>query len=399
MTAPNLSVVVALCCLVAVKETNAFRSTAFLRKYHLASTSSVYMSDDWKDSSNDSNQWSGGLGDLMNTETDWQDMLSSRKDGSFWSSFEPSKEREDDDSASSTAAPTTEEEESEAWLDTLAALSAEEVEFNMKEADRADKVRQMEEWQFSPEVIASTLGVATTTELEKDDVAGMSDYRQGSYLDEIDLETVESHTQVSGFFRFCCIWSRHSKTHMLPCQVERDEETGDLVRTQMVYVDEHTCIGCTNCATIAQSTFFMHSEHGRARVFQQWGDDDETIQIAIETCPVDCIHYVPYDELERLEVERRDQNINFKARLVSQAEDGNALSHRVGGGMFTAPQVISSNMSARCNNCPSRGCKNCPMYGVGENPEFQRKEKERLARIERRKLQQQREAEQKSAEL
>ena len=69
----------------------------------------------------------------------------------------------------------------------------------------------------------------------------------------------------------------------------------------MVYVDEVTCIGCTNCAMIAQSTFFMEPEHGRARVFEQWGDDDETIQVAIETCPVDCIHYVPYEELKSLE--------------------------------------------------------------------------------------------------
>ena len=114
---------------------------------------------------------------------------------------------------------------------------------------------------------------------------------------------------------------------------------------------------------------------------------------------LDSIHYVPYDELKRLEVERRKQNINFKARLVSQAEDGNALSHRVGGGMFTAPQQISSNMSARCNNCPSRGCRDCPMFGVGKNPEYERKEKIRLEKIERRKLQQQREEEQKSAEL
>jgi 4Fe-4S single cluster domain of Ferredoxin I len=66
---------------------------------------------------------------------------------------------------------------------------------------------------------------------------------------------------------------------------------------------------------IAQSTFFMQQDHGRARVFQQWGDDDETIQIAIQTCPVDCIHYVPYDELVRLEVDRRDQNINPKVSL------------------------------------------------------------------------------------
>ena len=231
--------------------TSAFRSTATFR-YHPRPSMQLYS--DWKDDANDSNQWAGGLNDLMNTETDWQDMLSSRKDGSFWSSFEPSKEegQTDKDSSAKASADAT-EDDAEAWLDTLAGLAAEEVEFNMKEADRADKVRQMEEWQFSPEVIASTLGVATDTKLEQDEVDGMAVYRQQSYLDEVDLETVESHTMV-----------------------ERDEETGDLIRTQMVYVDEHTCIGCTNCATIAQSTFFMHSEHGRARVFQQWGDDDES---------------------------------------------------------------------------------------------------------------------------
>lgn len=141
----------------------------------------------------------------MDSETDWQDMLNSKQDGSFWSSFDSSDETtgETDNNASSKVAPKTEEEESEAWLDTLAALSAEEVEFNMKEADRADKVRQMEEWQFSPEIIASTLGVATTTELEQDEVAGMSDYRLGSYLDEIDLETVESHSMVRKLFCAC----------------------------------------------------------------------------------------------------------------------------------------------------------------------------------------------------
>jgi ferredoxin len=151
---------------------------------------------------------------------------------------------------------------------------------------------------------------------------------------------------------------------------------------------------------VAQSTFFMNDEHGRARVFQQWGDDDETIQIAIETCPVDCIHYVPFDELVKLEIDRRNQNINPKGRLVSQAENGNSLSHRAGGpNMFTAPQKISGNMGSRCNNCPSRGCRDCPMFGVGKNPEFERKEKERLQKRERRRLQQLREEQRKTADL
>ena len=102
----------------------------------------------------------------------------------------------------------------------------------------------------------------------------------------------------------------------------------------------------------------MEQEHGRARVFDQWGDDDETIAIAIETCPVDCIHYVPYDELKSLEIERRGQNINFKARLVNQGEFGGGTAG--GATAFTGPQKISGNMGSRCNNCPTRGCKNCP---------------------------------------
>ena len=158
---------------------------------------------------------------------------------------------------------------------------------------------------------------------------------------------------------------------------------------------EHACIGCTNCAMVAQSTFFMESGLGRARVFNQWGDDDETIQIAIETCPVDCIHYVPYEELVRLEIERRDQNINFKARLVNQQEyGGNSI---VGG--FTAPQKISGNMGSRCNNCPSRGCKNCPMYGVGKNPYFEQKEKERKEKAARRRMKKRMEDSDRTAEL
>jgi hypothetical protein len=113
---------------------------------------------------------------------------------------------------------------------------------------------------------------------------------------------------------------------------------------------------------VAQSTFFMEQELGRARVFQQWGDDEETIQIAIETCPVDCIHYVPYDELKKLEIERRDQNINFKSRLVNSGDygGGGGAGSYGGSSAYTAPQKISGNMKPRCNNCPSRGCKNCP---------------------------------------
>jgi ferredoxin len=355
-----------------------------------------FMSEEWNDStSSDSNQWrsSDELSSMKNPDNeeqqqeDWQAMLARREDGSFWQTFQASDddseiEGENLDKTPKTAAETEQDlvdANADAWLEQLASLTAEEVEFNLLEAERADKARQMQEWGFDTQTIANTLNIAIDDRLERtDDLAGMQSYRVASYLDSTDLKLVESHTMV-----------------------EKDPETGEPVRQQMVYVDEHTCIGCTNCAMIAQSTFFMNDEHGRARVFQQWGDTEETIQIAIETCPVDCIHYVPYDELEKLEIDRRGQNINFKARLVSQGEYGGlGLSHRVGGAnAFTAPQKISGNMGARCNNCPSRGCKTCPMFGVGKNPEFEKKEQERKARLERARVQRQREEDNKATDL
>lgn len=218
--------------------------TAFFRRY---------AGKDWEGRNEGSGASPGWKAD--EGSPDWES-----EDGSLWSTFESAA----DEKSAGTAAPDV-EDDTESWLDRLQSLTAEEVEYNAKEADRADKARQMEEWGFNSETIANTLDVATDTKLEDaDDVEGMKLYREESYIDTVDLETVESHTTV-----------------------DLDEETKEPVRSQMVYVDEHSCIGCTNCAMIAQSTFFMHSEHGRARVFQQWGDDEETIQIAIETCPVD----------------------------------------------------------------------------------------------------------------
>lgn len=335
----------------------------------------------------DPNRWIGSDEEKLLGDASWEDTLALREDGSLWSSFESS----DDDSGINASAIDLSADidgGEEAWLDSLQNIAAEEINFMTKEADRADKARQMEEMGFSSESISATLGVATNEELESDfenplfEAFKEETAKTGFGLvvyDDIDKNTVESHTQV-----------------------EWDDEEDEPVRSQHVYVDEVTCIGCTNCAMIAQSTFFMESEHGRARVFQQWGDDDETIAVAIKTCPVDCIHYVPYDELKRLEIERRNQNINFKARLVNQGEYRSGVGYQAkygGGSLFTDQQVISGNMGARCNNCPSRGCSNCPMYGVGKNPEFIRKEKKRKEKLAKAEMKRKMESQNKRAEL
>mmetsp|Transcript_18062 Transcript_18062/g.25515 ORF Transcript_18062/g.25515 Transcript_18062/m.25515 type:complete len:421 (-) Transcript_18062:408-1670(-) len=341
---------------------------------------------DFDDTSEDANTWISSDIPAIQDQGDWEASLKEKEDGSFWSSFSTSEGDIDSVSNISNNAPLEDFDDGEIFLDTIASIGAEEINFMNVEADRADKLREMQERGFSKESISATLGVSTD---ESKEVESQNEVFQkfqeetkktgfGMYIDDdIDLQTVESH-----------------KT------VDIDEDTGDPIRTQMVYVDEHACIGCTNCAMIAQSTFFMEEDYGRARVFQQWGDDDETIQVAIETCPVDCIHYVPYSELVDLEIGRRDQTINFKARLVNQGEYGGGANHRVGAAnSFSSPQKISGNMGSRCKNCPTLGCKNCPMYGVGKNPYFEKKEKERKERLARKRMEAQRENNNKSADL
>mmetsp|Transcript_38569 Transcript_38569/g.44020 ORF Transcript_38569/g.44020 Transcript_38569/m.44020 type:complete len:389 (-) Transcript_38569:73-1239(-) len=322
---------------------------------------SQYREDD---SSLDPNEWIGSDETGLDT-SDWEATLESQKSGTYWSDFESSNTVDGDEVISSTSS----EDDAEAYLDTLAQISADENEFSAKDAERADRARQMEEWGFEASTISNVLDIATDTSREQS-VEGMKEYQEEGYyeweeedyLDE-DLNVIDSHKRV-----------------------EKDPDTEEPIRTQMVYVDEHDCIGCYNCANVAENTFFMEEDHGRARVYSQWGDDDETIQIAIETCPVDCIHYIPYEELVSLETSRRDINLNVAARLV-------------GGDARGGRQQISGNMASRCNNCPSRGCPDCPMFGVGKNPEFEKREKEREQKMQKRKIQLQRQESKKITEL
>lgn len=86
-----------------------------------------------------------------------------------------------------------------------------------------------------------------------------------------------------------------------------EPELGGLLRQKGAYVDETTCIGCKNCAHVAPDTFYIEPNYGRARVFNQDGDSEEIIDEAIDTCPVNCIHWVDYTELKKLEKQRKNQ--------------------------------------------------------------------------------------------
>ncbi|MDZ8027825.1 MAG: ferredoxin [Nostoc sp. SerVER01] len=98
-----------------------------------------------------------------------------------------------------------------------------------------------------------------------------------------------------------------------------EPELGGMLRQNGVYVDEITCIGCKHCAHVARNTFYIEPDYGRSRVIRQDGDAEEIIQEAIDTCPVDCIHWVDYTELKKLEEERKYQVIPVVGYPVEQA--------------------------------------------------------------------------------
>ena len=84
---------------------------------------------------------------------------------------------------------------------------------------------------------------------------------------------------------------------------------GGLLRQKAVWVDEAVCIGCRYCAHVATNTFVVEQEWGRSRAIRQDGDSTERIQEAIDTCPVDCIHWVPYEDLPTLEARLQEQEM------------------------------------------------------------------------------------------
>ena len=77
---------------------------------------------------------------------------------------------------------------------------------------------------------------------------------------------------------------------------------GGELREKAVWVDEAVCIGCRYCAHVACNTFAIEPTLGRSRALRQDGESSACIQEAIDTCPVDCIHWVDFEELEGLRV-------------------------------------------------------------------------------------------------
>ncbi|XP_057769293.1 chaperone protein dnaJ C76, chloroplastic-like [Salvia miltiorrhiza] len=73
------------------------------------------------------------------------------------------------------------------------------------------------------------------------------------------------------------------------------------LRPQALFVDENACVGCWKCVHQAGDTFTMDEASGTARVKVQYGDHYTKIEMSVESCPVNCIHWVDTEELAVLE--------------------------------------------------------------------------------------------------
>ena len=58
-----------------------------------------------------------------------------------------------------------------------------------------------------------------------------------------------------------------------------------------VYIDTDECIGCESCAELCPDIFEFDEGEEKAGVKLPEGGDEECIEEAMATCPVECIHW------------------------------------------------------------------------------------------------------------
>lgn len=147
-----------------------------------------------------------------------------------------------------------------------------------------------------------------------------------------------------------------------------------------VFIDEESCIGCNQCAMIAPSAFVMMDDSGRARTFEQ--SNSPEIKVAVELCPVSCMHNVAFHELKEFELSRDDGDGRSDHRHMSSggshkftpvhvARRGSDANHKSSWYHYLKQKCHMSK------SCPQRGCYDCPNYAKpGDNPYFQKLQKE-----------------------
>ncbi|CAG9462602.1 unnamed protein product [Pedinophyceae sp. YPF-701] len=152
--------------------------------------------------------------------------------------------------------------------------------------------------QCHPDRTASSLASLSSLSSDGDDAfADESDFNGlAALLNEIYATLMDDHKRA--MYDLMMGYNSHSVNPFHDSSYELDQ----------VFVDEQTCIGCRACAGVCPSTFAMEEEWGRARVAAQNNDPEDVVQEAMDTCPVNCIHWVSAPMLVLLEDQMRQMD-------------------------------------------------------------------------------------------
>ncbi len=55
------------------------------------------------------------------------------------------------------------------------------------------------------------------------------------------------------------------------------------------HIDSSKCIGCGTCPALAPKSFKMNDETNKAEVINPPGDDENTVKMAVDSCPTAAI--------------------------------------------------------------------------------------------------------------
>jgi ferredoxin len=58
-----------------------------------------------------------------------------------------------------------------------------------------------------------------------------------------------------------------------------------------VYIETEECIGCESCVELCPDVFGFDEDEEKAYVIKPEGGDEACTDEAMETCPVECIHW------------------------------------------------------------------------------------------------------------
>ena len=64
-----------------------------------------------------------------------------------------------------------------------------------------------------------------------------------------------------------------------------------MAKIKRVTINQEECVGCESCVELCPDVFEFDEDAQKATVIQAEGGDEECIQEAIDSCPVECIEW------------------------------------------------------------------------------------------------------------